>query len=98
MRSYPAVSREIPPSPATGEGFKLGHYRVPRLSPYLCGFCEKTEGGGAPTANRFYSYRSASAGSTPAAEVDGYSVASRLTPSDTAATISASVSWGAKGK
>jgi len=35
MRSYPAVSREIPPSPATGEGFKLGHYLSPGLTRLL---------------------------------------------------------------
>jgi hypothetical protein len=27
QRSHPAVSRDFPPSPATGEQFKLGHYR-----------------------------------------------------------------------
>ncbi len=45
-----------------------------------------------------YSYRSASAGSTRAADALGYKVAIRLTPSDTAATSTASTKRGANGR
>jgi hypothetical protein len=31
QRSHPAVSRDFPPSPATGEKTKLGHYRYLQL-------------------------------------------------------------------
>ena len=45
-----------------------------------------------------YSYRSASAGSTRAAELEGYNVASRDTPSDSAVTITPCRMRGAKGR
>ena len=45
-----------------------------------------------------HSYRSASAGSTRAAEDDGYSVASSEIPIETADTITPSSGRGAKGR